>query len=420
MQQGMHRARPYRRLLPLIILGLFPLWILSLWVFWAATALVGSAITPVEFYRQLSLLLIAVSLLVVLSALLLSKYVLGHKAQEELMADHLAQGDLTKRLEAVSNHEGKDLIAKLAKARERLWQGWDSLSCLASGLERLSGPARAAAQAAEATLEKPQQDIHYHNPLGAMTSQMQQSLEKSHKSIELINEINYQMKRGEGAVEQNLEAIRRINSRISLIEDISYKTNLLSLNAAIEAARAGEQGKGFGVVASEVRKLAENSRGLAQEISELASSSVETAEHAWEVLQGLPLKMLQAASLGEESVKLSHTQLEKIEVLGELLGQQEQVFQVKQTHLRSLTDSVDALLKHSEQLKQGLVFFESAKTQEGIPTIKPLEVASDPEAVEFSQVVELEEMRPFNEQDRHSEPVLVIEDGFNEKHYKKF
>ncbi|WP_085317350.1 methyl-accepting chemotaxis protein [Derxia lacustris] len=80
------------------------------------------------------------------------------------------------------------------------------------------------------------------------------------------------------SMRQIQEASRRISDITSVIDGISFQTNILALNAAVEAARAGEHGRGFAVVAAEVRALAHRSTSAAKEINSLINDTTDTID----------------------------------------------------------------------------------------------------------------------------------------------
>jgi methyl-accepting chemotaxis protein len=73
------------------------------------------------------------------------------------------------------------------------------------------------------------------------------------------------------------DKVAAINEAITVIDQIAFQTNILSLNAAVEAATAGEAGKGFAVVAQEVRNLASRSAEAAKEIKNLVEDATQKA-----------------------------------------------------------------------------------------------------------------------------------------------
>lgn len=89
--------------------------------------------------------------------------------------------------------------------------------------------------------------------------------------LDSMEDISQKVRRLEKSSQEMGTAIQQVNSMVDFIRDIADETNLLSLNASIEAARAGDAGRGFAIVASQIGKLALNSKSAVEEISGLTT-----------------------------------------------------------------------------------------------------------------------------------------------------
>ncbi|GIO24189.1 methyl-accepting chemotaxis protein [Oceanobacillus sp. J11TS1] len=160
-----------------------------------------------------------------------------------------------------------------------------------------------------------------------MSSQAEVGGKAVSDTLNQMTSIQSSVENTNGNISSLMERSKEVNTILKAITDISEQTNLLALNAAIEAARAGEHGKGFAVVADEVRKLAEESKTSANEISAIVHGIQTDVQDAVE-------KMSQVTTDVDNGLEISYDAIDKFgEILrssGDIKPQMEEVMAISE------------------------------------------------------------------------------------------
>ncbi|PLY09813.1 MAG: chemotaxis protein [Arcobacter sp.] len=164
-----------------------------------------------------------------------------------------------------------EFLSMITSSGEKLNEDTDILSSSSGQLSTSANEQAASLEETAAAVEE-------------ITSIIKSSNEKVNRMFVLANELNISAKDGEDLASKTTQAmedidaqVNSINDAITVIDQIAFQTNILSLNAAVEAATAGEAGKGFAVVAQEVRNLASRSADAAKEIKAIVENATNKA-----------------------------------------------------------------------------------------------------------------------------------------------
>jgi methyl-accepting chemotaxis protein len=275
------------------------------------------------------------------------------------VSNRLATGDLTVRVEVSSNDEIGQLQQAMRNMIDKLSQVVADVNsgaqALASASEEVSATAQVLSQAASEQAAGVEESSA---SLEQMTSSIAQNTENAKVTENMASKAAKDAVDSGESVSATVAAMQQIARKIGIIDDIAAQTNLLALNAAIEAARAGGHGKGFAVVAAEVRKLAERSQVAAQEIGEVATSSVALAERAGRLLEQMVPAIRKTADLVQEISAASSEQSSGVGQINSAVGQLNQTTQQNASSSEELAATSEEMSGQAEQLQQTMSFFK--------------------------------------------------------------
>ena len=243
-----------------------------------------------------------------------------------------------------------NIIGEVISSAEQLSNASEQISATSQSLSQATSEQAASVEETSSSIEQ-------------MASSINQNAENAKVTDGMATKAAKEAVEGGEAVKQTVEAMKEIATRISIIDDIAYQTNMLALNAAIEAARAGDHGKGFAVVAAEVRKLAERSQVAAQEIGDLAVGSVKAAERAGELINTIVPGIGKTSDLVQEISAASMEQSSGANQINTAMNQMNHITQQNASASEELAATAEEMSSQTEQLKELMEFFSIGQAQ---------------------------------------------------------
>lgn len=284
-------------------------------------------------------------------------------------AGEIAKGNLLANIELDQEDELGELARSLNGMKEKLLNTISSIQSAAKHIADASNQMSHTSQnISEGSTEQASSAEEISASMEQMSASISQNTSNAQRTEEIAEKATEKMNLGGRNVIDLTNAIREIAEKISIIGDIAYQTNILSLNAAVEAARAGEYGKGFAVVADEVKKLAERSQEAATEIDKVSGAGVKLADEARLLINEIVPQIEDTLKLVQEITASSMEQNSGAEQVNDSVQQFNQVIQQNATAAEEMATNSEELASQASYLMEMTAFFKTGSHH--VPTKK--------------------------------------------------
>ncbi|MCG2643753.1 chemotaxis protein [Bradyrhizobium sp. CCBAU 11434] len=272
------------------------------------------------------------------------------------VANEIAQGNLTVEAKPLSDKDtlGLALERMVQKLRQIVSEALTAAQNVSAGSQELSASAEQLSQGAT---EQASSAEEASSSMEEMASNVKQNADNANQTEKIAAQSAKDAEASGAAVGRAVNAMQTIAEKITIVQEIARQTDLLALNAAVEAARAGEHGKGFAVVASEVRKLAERSQAAAAEIGTLSADTVKVAQEAGSMLSKLVPDIKKTAELVEEITAACREQDVGSAQINQAIQQLDKVGQQNASASEQVSSTSEELASQAEQLQSTIAYF---------------------------------------------------------------